>query len=330
MERWRALVPDDGPRRSSASPRPGTRGGRSAALLPARRTDRSSGAVEDGHGPDALTFVALLATPRTPAALQTLFAQCREHLGRWRCGSAGDLSVLRRRRPDSSTSSRTAGGAWPAISAAAPGPSRSSRCPFCGVDRAQHLVRLEPEEAREEGYVGVGLSSECRAYVKELDRRVRWNGGPRPGRGLGLAALRSRRPPRGVLEAAHASARARPPRVTARAVIRRRVFRLSAPRSPGRGGAPPTRAPRDLVRSARACRRSHRGGSGTTARCEPYRRAGRLRKKIGSDGDWGSYSVRSPKAFTVIHATAIPPAETTRARSEASVGRDSMWSSRAP
>jgi FdhE protein len=51
------------------------------------------------------------------------------------------------------------------------------RCPFCGVEGARHMVRLTPEEAREEGYA-ISACRECRAYVKELDRRTRWNGGP--------------------------------------------------------------------------------------------------------------------------------------------------------
>lgn len=50
------------------------------------------------------------------------------------------------------------------------------RCPFCGNDSTQDLARLEPE-AKEEGYV-ISTCKRCRAYVKELDRRGRWNAGP--------------------------------------------------------------------------------------------------------------------------------------------------------
>ena len=49
-----------------------------------------------------------------------------------------------------------------------------TRCPYCGADTTRDLVRLEPEE-REEGY-SIAACRRCRGYVKELDRRVRWNG----------------------------------------------------------------------------------------------------------------------------------------------------------
>ena len=50
------------------------------------------------------------------------------------------------------------------------------RCPLCGVDAAQDLVRLDPEGG-DEGYF-ISACLQCRGYIKELDRRVRWNGGP--------------------------------------------------------------------------------------------------------------------------------------------------------
>ena len=49
------------------------------------------------------------------------------------------------------------------------------RCPFCGHQTAKDLVRLAAEEG-EEGYF-ISVCKQCRAYVKELDRRVRWNAG---------------------------------------------------------------------------------------------------------------------------------------------------------
>ena len=49
------------------------------------------------------------------------------------------------------------------------------RCPFCGHQTAKDLVRLDAEE-REEGYF-ISACKPCRAYVKEVDRRVRWNAG---------------------------------------------------------------------------------------------------------------------------------------------------------
>jgi len=50
------------------------------------------------------------------------------------------------------------------------------RCPFCGAQAAKDLVRLEAEE-KEEGYF-ISACRQCKAYVKELDRRIRWNAGP--------------------------------------------------------------------------------------------------------------------------------------------------------
>ncbi|MBI2205623.1 MAG: formate dehydrogenase accessory protein FdhE [Candidatus Rokubacteria bacterium] len=51
-----------------------------------------------------------------------------------------------------------------------------ARCPFCGDDDAKSQRRLTAE-AGEEGYAIIACTA-CRAYLKELDRRERWNGGP--------------------------------------------------------------------------------------------------------------------------------------------------------
>jgi hypothetical protein len=48
------------------------------------------------------------------------------------------------------------------------------RCVYCGTTQARDLVKLEPEQ-REEGY-SISACRRCRAYVKELDRRARWDG----------------------------------------------------------------------------------------------------------------------------------------------------------
>ena len=50
---------------------------------------------------------------------------------------------------------------------------------------------------------------------------------------------------------------------------------------------------------------------------------GRLRKKIGSRGDRGSYCVRSPTPSMVMHLAASPWADRTRDRSDSSEGSDS-------
>jgi FdhE protein len=51
-----------------------------------------------------------------------------------------------------------------------------TRCPLCGTLDMNQLVRLVPEGLREEGYA-VTACKGCRGYLKELDRRVRWNAG---------------------------------------------------------------------------------------------------------------------------------------------------------
>jgi hypothetical protein len=144
-----------------------------AMLLPTR--DRSGpGAVEAVSGL-AADVVSLLATLSLRPALEAVYRDVREHLteGAWAlgicpfCGAPpgfADVVEDGRRR----LACNLCGGAWLFA---------KLRCPFCGVEGARHLARLTPEEAREEGYVIAGCR-ECRAYVKELDRRVRWNGGP--------------------------------------------------------------------------------------------------------------------------------------------------------
>jgi len=49
------------------------------------------------------------------------------------------------------------------------------RCPLCGSHNPQDLVRLLAEEA-EEGYA-VAACKACGGYIKEVDRRARWNAG---------------------------------------------------------------------------------------------------------------------------------------------------------
>jgi len=49
----------------------------------------------------------------------------------------------------------------------------TDRCPHCGTEESTDLVRLGPEE-RDQGYTIVACRR-CKAYLKELDRRVRWN-----------------------------------------------------------------------------------------------------------------------------------------------------------
>ena len=50
------------------------------------------------------------------------------------------------------------------------------RCPLCGVEGTKDLNRLQAE-GEDAGYAISGCRA-CRGYLKELDRRERWNGGP--------------------------------------------------------------------------------------------------------------------------------------------------------
>ena len=144
-----------------------------AMLLPERGRIAADAAVRaSGLGADVVGFVAIAGLR---PALEAFYAPLRAHLveGAWSlgvcpfCGSPpGFIDVVEdgRRR----LACHLCGGAWGFA---------KLRCPFCGVDGAQHIVRLTPEEAREEGYL-VSACRECRAYIKEVDRRARWNAGP--------------------------------------------------------------------------------------------------------------------------------------------------------
>ena len=50
------------------------------------------------------------------------------------------------------------------------------RCPLCGIEGTKDLYRLQAQ-GEDVGYAITGCRA-CRAYLKELDRRERWNGGP--------------------------------------------------------------------------------------------------------------------------------------------------------
>ncbi len=141
-----------------------------AALLPARGR---VGSLEPEIGLER-NAVAFLACVSLRPGLDGLFGDCRVQLvdGVWDlgvcpfCGGPpgfADIIEDGRRR----LACHLCGGGWvyPRL-----------RCPFCGNDRATDLARLQPE-AQEEGYV-ISTCQQCRGYVKELDRRVRWNAGP--------------------------------------------------------------------------------------------------------------------------------------------------------
>ena len=149
----------------------GGRGG-PALLLPSRARIGAEPAGAGRLGADALAFVA--GASLRPV-LETFFAPAREAFreGDWSlgicpfCGGPpGFIDIVEdgRRR----LACHLCGGAW--------GFARL-RCPFCGVEGGAQQARLTPEEAREEGYA-VTACRQCRAYIKEVDRRSRWNAGP--------------------------------------------------------------------------------------------------------------------------------------------------------
>ncbi len=119
----------------------------------------------------AIEFLAC-ATLRPP--LEVGFATARDHLtaGDWDlgvcpfCGGPpgfADVVESGQRR----LACNLCGGTWT---------FGRVRCPFCGTEESRDLVRLVAEGA-DEGYF-ISACRRCRAYVKELDRRTRWNGGP--------------------------------------------------------------------------------------------------------------------------------------------------------
>jgi hypothetical protein len=143
-----------------------------ASLLPTRE-GIGDGAAEAQSGLDAATVAALACATLRPA-LETWLAGAREHIdgatwGRGVCPFCGappgfiDVIEGGHRR----LACHFCGGAWGFA---------KLRCPLCGVEGTEPLYRLRAEGA-DEGYVISGCR-QCRGYLKELDRRERWNGGP--------------------------------------------------------------------------------------------------------------------------------------------------------
>jgi hypothetical protein len=142
------------------------------ALLP-RREGIGDGTVETASGLDA-DAVAFLACATLRPALEAWLGPARGHLesAEWGhgvcpfCGAPpGFIDVIEGggRR----LACHFCGGAWgfPKL-----------RCPLCGVEGTKEMYRLQAE-GPDAGYVVSGCRA-CRGYLKELDRRERWNGGP--------------------------------------------------------------------------------------------------------------------------------------------------------
>jgi FdhE protein len=142
------------------------------SLLPARGR-LGSGAAETASGlrPGVIGFLACVTLRPT---LDAYVAPVRAHLGAgdWMlgvcpfCGAPpGFVDVVEggHRR----LACHFCGSAW--IFA-------KLRCPFCGIEGTKDMARLSAED-RDAGYLIAGCR-QCHAYLKELDRRERWNGGP--------------------------------------------------------------------------------------------------------------------------------------------------------
>lgn len=119
----------------------------------------------------ALAFLACLCLR---PGLEAHFAACAAHLGPglWSlplcpfCGAPpgfADLVDNGQRR----LACHLCGGSWPFA---------RLRCPHCGSGDPQTLVRLAAE-GEEEGYA-ISACKTCGGFLKELDRRLRWNAGP--------------------------------------------------------------------------------------------------------------------------------------------------------
>lgn len=129
-----------------------------------------------GHLVDATgiseALAGVLAVVTLRPLLESYFSTCRAHLtdDLWRlglcpfCGAPpgfSDVTEQGGRR----LACHLCGGAWAGA---------RLWCPFCANERTEALLRLEPEQS-EQGYF-VSACGQCRGYLKELDRRVRWNG----------------------------------------------------------------------------------------------------------------------------------------------------------
>jgi hypothetical protein len=134
-----------------------------AALLPGRDATATLGPAE----------WAFLGYGSLRPVLDAYFADCRAHLaeGVWPrgvcpfCGAApGFTDILENggRR----LACHFCGGGWtfPRL-----------RCPSCDTAEAKQFVKFQGED-KEEGYL-ISACRACQNYLKELDRRVRWNGG---------------------------------------------------------------------------------------------------------------------------------------------------------
>jgi FdhE protein len=172
MEHLAAIAPARGPALQRLAGAWDARALGADSLLP-RRDGVGDGRVESATGLDA-DAVAFLASVALRPSLEAWLASAREHLAAltWDrgvcpfCGAPpGFIDVVEggHRR----LGCHFCGGDWGFA---------KLRCPLCGVEGTKDLYRLQAE-AEDAGYVVSGCRA-CRGYLKELDRRERWNGGP--------------------------------------------------------------------------------------------------------------------------------------------------------
>jgi hypothetical protein len=118
-------------------------------------------------------FLSFLAYASLRPVLDAHFALCRSHLveSQWNlgvcplCGAPpafADLVEDGRRR----LACHFCGGEWF---------FSRLQCPHCGTTNSKDLVQFQAED-REEGYM-FAACKRCYGYVKEVDRRLRWNAG---------------------------------------------------------------------------------------------------------------------------------------------------------
>ncbi|MGH7318122.1 MAG: formate dehydrogenase accessory protein FdhE [Candidatus Rokuibacteriota bacterium] len=118
--------------------------------------------------------LGFLAVAGLRPALTRFFAACRPHLepglwGRSVCPFCGAPPAFAEIPEDGQRQldCHACGGVWV---------FSRTRCPFCGTLAISQLIRLVPEGLQEEGYA-ITACKGCGGYLKELDRRVRWNAG---------------------------------------------------------------------------------------------------------------------------------------------------------
>ena len=141
-----------------------------AGLFPERGRIGSLEVQERSHlSQDALAFLAVAGLR---PALAAFFAECREHVaGQWDlgicpcCGAPPGFADLRE-GGQRQLACHLCATSWTFARLV---------CPLCGNRTARDFVRLLAEDA-DEGYA-IGACRACRGYVKELDRRLRWNAG---------------------------------------------------------------------------------------------------------------------------------------------------------